>query len=53
MMGIRAPKFLSAPLIHIYMLKLIFISGNFRFLLFLGMLMHANEVETKGKIKIT
>ena len=25
----------------------------FVFLLFLGMLMYANEVETKGKIKIT
>ena len=32
-----------------FMLQLIFILGNFYFLLFLGMLMYANGVETKEK----
>ena len=41
-------KYSSVPVVVNFLSQVIFV-----FLLFLGMLMYANEVKTKGKIKIT
>ena len=54
-MGMPTLKFLSAPFIHVYIYVVVnFLSqAVFYFFCFLGMVMYANEDETKGKIKIT